>query len=128
MKEKSSPVFALGALLAALGVVLGAFGAHALEERLAAAGRTAVWETAVLYHLVHAVAIIALGAWAKAGQGGGLQAIAWIWVVGILLFSGSLYWLSLGGPGFVGPVTPLGGLAFIGGWLWFGVHLLRSGR
>ncbi|MCC5833886.1 MAG: DUF423 domain-containing protein [Opitutales bacterium] len=125
MKEKSSLVFALGAVLSAVGVVLGAFGAHALEERLAEAGRTAVWETAVLYHLVHAVAIVALGAWAKAGQTGCLQGVAWAWVAGIVLFSGSLYWLSLGGPAFVGPITPLGGLAFIAGWLYLAVLLLR---
>jgi uncharacterized membrane protein YgdD (TMEM256/DUF423 family) len=75
---------------------------------------TAIWQTAVLYHLLHAVALLAI-----AGVAGNLPLARWIglcWVVGVILFSGSLYWLALGGPKILGPVTPLGGLALIGGW------------
>jgi uncharacterized membrane protein YgdD (TMEM256/DUF423 family) len=97
------------------GVALGAFGAHALKETLALHSSATTWQTAVLYHLVHSVALLAAARWAIAGS----TAIVWIarlWVAGILFFSGSLYWLSLGGPKFLGPITPLGGLAFLLGW------------
>lgn len=128
MKTVQSNVFPLAALLAALAVVLGAFGAHALEDMLHASGRTAVWETAVLYHLVHAVAILALMGPAAAGCLPAAHRIAWLWVISIALFSGSLYALSLGGPAFVGPITPLGGLGFIAGWLWAALQLWSSMR
>ncbi len=104
------------AFLTALGVALGAFGAHALKETLLSHGTTETWKTAVLYHLLHGVA-----AWAclsgAARPSPLLVKSASAWLIGILLFSGSLYILALGGPRWVGPVTPLGGLAFIVGWL-----------
>ncbi len=102
-------------LLGFTGVGLGAFGAHALKETLAAAGTLPLWQTAVLYQLIHAVALLAVGAWPAVGN----QAhwIARSWTAGVLLFCGSLYGLALGGPKFLGPVTPLGGLALLAGWL-----------
>ncbi len=93
------------------GVGLGAFGAHGLETLLAERGMTKTWETAVLYQLVHTVAILAVGA-ARPGN----RAPVLCWALGIILFSGSLYLLALGGPGFLGPITPLGGLLLIAGW------------
>lgn len=105
----------IAGLLGFTAVALGAFGAHALAERLAASGHEDAWRTAVLYHLVHAVAIYVTAI--SAPQGRSFQLAAWFWAVGILLFSGSLYCLSLGGPSWLGPVTPLGGLAFLGGWV-----------
>jgi len=101
-------------ILGFTGVALGAFGAHALKETLVARGSVQTWQTAVLYHLVHAVALLAIASLA----GGPINArwIALCWSVGVVLFSGSLYWLSLGGPKLLGPVTPLGGLAFLAGW------------
>lgn len=110
-------------ILGFAGVALGAFGAHALKETLTARGSVATWQTAVLYHLIHAVALLALvGAAHSAGSGpaGGWTNAHWIgvcWSLGVVLFSGSLYWLALGGPKILGPVTPLGGLAFLAGWL-----------
>lgn len=98
-----------------LGVALGAFGAHGLKDALAAHGGTETWKTAVLYQLVHAVALLALAGWRDA-HGGPSGRVAWLWVAGTVLFSGSLYWLALGGPRFLGPVTPLGGVAFLAGW------------
>lgn len=101
------------------GIGLGAFGAHGLHERLIAGGMLSVWETAVLYHLVHTGAILAVALGATNQNAG---AIRWIqragfwWAAGILLFSGSLYALALGGPRWLGPITPVGGLAFIIGW------------
>lgn len=102
-------------LLGLTGVALGAFGAHALKEQLAASGHVETWRTAVFYQLLHAVALLALAGWRDAHGGADRRAAA-CWVAGVILFSGSLYWLSLGGPRFLGPVTPLGGIAFLAGW------------
>lgn len=104
-------------LLGATGVALGAFGAHALKEQLLARGMSATWETAVRYHQLHAVALLGWALWqrqdASARPGGW---VSWSWVAGVVLFSGSLYWLALGGPRWLGPITPLGGVALILGW------------
>jgi len=111
-------------LLGFSGVALGAFGAHALKETLLARGSIATWQTAVLYHLLHAVALLALAGWT--GTWPNARWIGLCWIVGVMLFSGSLYWLALGGPKFLGPITPLGGLALLSGWLlvaWHGFHL-----
>lgn len=102
-------------LLGFTGVTLGALGAHFLKERLTTGGTLAIWQTAVLYHLVHSVALLALPGWS--GIGAQVRWIARSWVAGIILFSGSLYWLALDGPKFLGPVTPIGGLALLAGWL-----------
>lgn len=101
-------------LLGFTGVALGAFGAHALKETLVAKGTSATWQTAVLYHLLHAVALLALAGWA--GNWPNARWIGLCWSLGVILFSGSLYWLALGGPKLLGPVTPLGGLALLAGW------------
>lgn len=107
--------FALGAVLAGLGVALGAFGAHALKARLAP-DMLAVWETGVRYQLVHALGLLAV-AWALARwPGGAVQVSGWLFVAGTLLFSGSLYALALSGVRGLGAVTPLGGAAWIVGW------------
>ncbi len=103
------------ALLGLSGVALGAFGAHALKPTLEAHGSIETWKTAVLYHLVHAVALLALAGWRDA-HGGPSGKVAALWTVGVVLFSGSLYWLALGGPMLLGPVTPLGGVAMLAGW------------
>jgi uncharacterized membrane protein YgdD (TMEM256/DUF423 family) len=116
MNSPGNRITAAAGVFGALGVALGAFGAHALKPTLESAGRTDVWETAVLYHLLHAVALLIVGNWREATGGLGAK-VAWCWSLGIVLFSGSLYWLSLGGPRFLGPITPLGGLAFIAGWI-----------
>ena len=112
----SSPwIVAAAGILGFLGVALGAFGAHALKATLEAHGSLDAWRTAVLYQLVHSVALLALAA----GRGtlpGPTGAAAVCWTAGIALFSGSLYWLALGGPRWLGPVTPLGGLCLLAGW------------
>ena len=104
----------VAALLGALAVVLGAFGAHALRAQLAEADR-AVFETAARYQLLHALAA-ALAA-DRASRAPGSEAAGWAFVVGTVLFSGSLYGLAFGAPRILGAVTPLGGLSFIVGWL-----------
>lgn len=106
----------LGSLLAGLGVALGAFGAHALRARVPAQ-RLETFETAVRYQVYHALALIAAGLAVQAGMGSPLAAAAaWLFLAGILLFSGSLYLLAFTGLRWLGAVTPLGGIAFIAGW------------
>ncbi len=108
--------------LGAVGVVLGAFGAHALKGRLEPS-QLEVWDTAVEYHLLHAVVLLALALHGSAtGREVTLPAAAF--AAGVALFSGSLYCLALGGPRWLGPITPLGGLCLILGW----VALLRLAR
>lgn len=118
------PWILVSALTGALGVVLGAFGAHSLRARLDPA-QLGTWQTAVQYHLLHALALLALALWSDAtGRPAGLAAA--LFLAGIVLFSGSLYILALGGPRWIGPVTPLGGLCLIGGWLALAAVALRS--
>jgi uncharacterized membrane protein YgdD (TMEM256/DUF423 family) len=103
------------AFAGASGIALGAFGAHALRARLEPA-QLATWNTAVLYHLIHALALLALALFARA-TGRSVMLPSSLFVGGIVLFSGSLYLLALTGWRFLGPLTPLGGAAFIAGWL-----------
>lgn len=105
-----------GALFAAAGVMLGAFGAHGLQTTLGARALE-VWDTAVLYQLIHAVALLIAGNLARTGPMGALRVSGIAFGLGIVLFSGSLYGLSLGGPAALGPLTPIGGVCFIIGWL-----------
>lgn len=109
--------FFLGSLLAGLSVALGAFGAHALRERLEA-GLLANFETGARYQMYHALALLVV-AWAITRWPNlNLPVIAgWCFVAGIVLFSGSLYVLSLTGQRWLGAVTPLGGVAFLAGWM-----------
>ncbi|HEY5741231.1 MAG TPA: DUF423 domain-containing protein [Terrimicrobiaceae bacterium] len=96
-------------VLGFLGVALGAFGAHQLSALLATNQTASVWQTAVLYHLVHAVAAL----WA-AGRN---SMVVWIWAAGIVVFSGSLYILALTNVRWLGAITPIGGLLFLAGWV-----------
>lgn len=108
--------FAIGSASAALAVALGAFAAHALKARLDAS-LLATFEVGVRYQIYHALALLAV-AWASARWPGPMvTASGWLFVAGSVLFSGSLYLLSLTGARWLGPVTPLGGAALIAGWL-----------
>lgn len=102
----------------AAGVILGAFGAHALETRLAV-DQLASWQTAVQYHLIHSAVLAALALLAARG-GRRIRLPACLFSLGIALFSGSIYLLVLTGQRWLGPVTPVGGLCLIAGWISLG--------
>ncbi|MEP7015855.1 MAG: DUF423 domain-containing protein [Verrucomicrobiota bacterium] len=106
-------LFRLAALLCFLAVALGAFGAHALRPTLESHGMLDVWSKAVLYHFVHAIALLALALFGARNRGGW-----WLLFAGILLFSGSLYLMALTNLHWLGAITPLGGLCFLAGWAW----------
>jgi len=108
--------FTVGSLSGFLGVGLGAFAAHALKTRLDA-DLLAVFEVGVRYQMYHALALLAV-AWAHSRWPGAIMtASGWLFVVGTVLFSGSLYALSLSGARWLGAITPFGGLALLAGWL-----------
>lgn len=108
--------FAIGALSGFLGVALGAFGAHALKSRLDP-DLLATFEIGVRYQMYHAFALMAVG-WAQTRWPGTiLAASGWLFIAGTVIFSGSLYLLSLSGLRWLGAVAPIGGLALLAGWL-----------
>jgi uncharacterized membrane protein YgdD (TMEM256/DUF423 family) len=113
------PLLAAG-ILGLTGVALGAIGAHALRAPLLERGMTVSWEAAARYHMIHAVALLGLAAWLRAaGPADRIGAMLWAaraWVLGVVLFSGSLYGLALGGPRWLGPITPFGGISLLVGW------------
>lgn len=115
-------VLALGAFLAAAGVLLGAFGAHALSGLPPQA--LGWWHTATQYLFVAAFGIMAVGLWRR-------ELSLWhgpavVLLAGAVLFSGSLYAMALGGPRWLGMITPVGGLSLVAGFLWLAMAVLRS--
>ena len=121
-----SLLLALGAVSGAISVMLGAFGAHALKARLSADALSA-FQTAVQYQMMHSLALIAVGLWLLRHPEDMLSRYAALaFCFGILFFSGSLYGLTLGGPRWLGPVTPIGGTLFIAGWLLFAVAAIKT--
>ena len=116
----------LGGLNAALVVLLGAFGAHALKARLSAE-MLAVYQTGVHYHLFHALGLIAVGLVAtQIPASAYLKWSGWLMLAGIILFSGSLYVLSVSGLRWLGMITPFGGVAFIAAWIVFVIAIAKS--
>lgn len=99
----------VAAVLGFLGVALGAFGAHGLKDILANFNTTTIWQTAVLYNLIHAVAAL----WAAERN----PLVVWLWAAGVVIFSGSLYILAVTNIKWLGAITPIGGLLFLAGWL-----------
>lgn len=115
----------LGSVSAFLGVAAGAFGAHALRSRIAP-DLLAVYETGARYQLVHALALLAVGLAAARWPSSGWTAPVWLFAVGTVLFSGSLYVLALTGTRWLGAITPLGGVCFLAGWALVLVASLRA--
>ena len=106
-------LFRIAASLCFLAVALGAFGAHALKATLQESGMLDVWNKAVLYHFLHAVALVVLALVAA-----GNRVAFFLLAIGILFFSGSLYALALTNIRWLGAITPIGGLCFLAGWAW----------
>lgn len=121
-----------GILFAALSVILGAFGAHALKQALEAANQQAVFETAVRYQMYHSFALIATGILSRFFLSKQLNLATWFFIIGILLFSGSLYAMVIlkiegqVGLGGLGILTPIGGVFFILGWLMLLLSVLKK--
>ncbi len=111
----------------AAAVILGAFGAHGLRDKLDAYSMS-VYEKAVFYHFIHALGIllVALLARTQAISANGQARVAWLLLIGIVIFSGSLYALAISGVRMLGAITPIGGLAFIAGWLVLAYEALRQ--
>jgi uncharacterized membrane protein YgdD (TMEM256/DUF423 family) len=120
-------ILALGATLAGLGVAAGAFGAHLLTERLTSK-ELDIWRTAASYQMYHALALIVVGRLLTRHASRLLRASCWLFISGILFFSGSLYLLAISGQTAFGSLTPIGGAAFLGGWGCLAVSVARSGR
>lgn len=116
----------IGSIMAGLAVMIGAFGAHALHGILTEHGRVETFETATQYHLYHALAILIVGLLLKNNAHKLLKLVSILFFAGILIFSGSLYILSVSNLTWLGAITPLGGLAFITGWVLLVVYFIRS--
>ena len=116
----------LASIFGALGVALGAFGAHALENRLSA-DLLSTYETGVRYHFYHVLALLGVVAvlvrWPTSNIA---VAAGWLFVIGIVIFSGTLYLLAFTGVRWLGAITPIGGVAFIAGWVCLALAALRS--
>ena len=117
--------FAIGAWLGALGVGLGAFGAHGLKTRVSA-DMIVVWETASKYQLLHALALLATGWACERWPGAYTNGAGWLFLAGVALFSGSLYALALTGVRSFGAITPIGGVCFIAGWTCLAMAAMRG--
>jgi uncharacterized membrane protein YgdD (TMEM256/DUF423 family) len=116
---------ATGAIAAGIGVALGAFGAHGLKSRVGP-DLLVIFETGVRYHMYHALALLAV-AWAASRMPSTwVTASGWLFVAGIAIFSGSLYVMTLTGARWLGAITPIGGLAFILGWVALAAGAFRS--
>ncbi|MFQ6676690.1 MAG: DUF423 domain-containing protein [Fidelibacterota bacterium] len=119
-------IIIIGALLAGLAVILGAFGAHALKARVSPED-LAIFETAVKYHMYHALGLILVGLLGFHYSPETIQLPAWMIMGGILIFSGSLYVLVLSGVRWLGAITPIGGISLIVSWLLLAFNIYRSG-
>lgn len=125
MNALASAWIGIAALSGFMAAALGAFGAHALRERLTPE-MLAIWKTANEYHFYHALALLLVGVLARQSPASGIGIPAACFVAGTLIFSGSLYVLSLTGMRWLGAITPIGGLLFLAGWAWLAWIALRS--
>jgi uncharacterized membrane protein YgdD (TMEM256/DUF423 family) len=125
MNTTAKLFLALGSLSGALAVIIGAFGAHGLKDKICEEMLT-VYKTGVEYHFYHTLVLLGIGLLALHCESKFLVASGWSMVAGILLFSGSLYALSTSGTKILGAITPIGGLFFIAGWILLAAAVLKS--
>lgn len=118
---------AVGSVFLAVAVGIGAFGAHGLKDRLSEYAML-VYEKAVFYHFIHALGLLIVGVLAKTGNLSlsGSNRIGWLFSIGIVVFSGSLYALAISGVRVLGAITPVGGIAFIAAWLMLAYEVARD--
>ena len=121
----SKTFFVLGALFSFLGVALGAFGAHALKQKLTL-DALQIFETGVRYQMYHAFGLFAAAWVIHTWNVGSAAASGWLFTAGIILFSGSLYAIALSGITWFGMITPLGGICFLLGWGLLGWNVWRA--
>lgn len=115
-----------GAMAGAIAVALGAFGAHAMKSKVSV-DLLGIFETGVRYHMYHTLALLAVAWAATRWPGPWVNAAGWLFVAGIVVFSGSLYVMTFTGARWLGAVTPIGGLCFIAGWIALAVSGWRGG-
>ncbi|MDX2190723.1 MAG: DUF423 domain-containing protein [Bacteroidota bacterium] len=116
----------VGASLGALSVMIGAFGAHSLKNMLTINNRIDTFETAARYHMYHAIAILVCGILLDLKKHNLFSISSWLFLCGIIIFSGSLYALSISGLRWLGAITPIGGICFITGWILLAVALYKT--
>ena len=116
---------AIGALNMAIAVALGAFGAHGLKT-LVSEQQLEWWHTATLYLFVHALGLLIVGLLIRLRYA--TQTTAWLLQIGIIIFAGSLYAMTLGAPRWFGAITPIGGVLMIAGWLWLSVSAFKTNK
>jgi uncharacterized membrane protein YgdD (TMEM256/DUF423 family) len=114
-----------GCILGFFGVVLGAFGAHALASKLSERALE-IYHTATQYQMVHALALLALGLWANQHPSAQAQIPGYSWVAGTMIFSGSLYALAITDIKILGAITPIGGVLFLVGWASFALQAMKN--
>ncbi|MDJ0881931.1 MAG: DUF423 domain-containing protein [Gammaproteobacteria bacterium] len=115
-----------GIILMMLGVMIGAFGAHSIQDQLSARFLQ-TWQTATEYHFYHALGLIGLGIYYReTGLDPWTKLCGWLLLIGIVLFSGSLYLLVLSGHSWLGMITPLGGISFIAAWLSWAISVIKN--
>ena len=113
------------AIFGFLSVVLGAFGAHALKNTIDDYGKS-IYEKAVLYQMFHTMALFAVGVMQHLNKETSFSIAGWGFFAGIILFSGSLYLLATTGMKWLGAITPIGGVAFLFGWFWLAVSIIKA--
>ncbi len=117
--------FISAAISGFLSVALGAFGAHSLKNILDEYGKS-IYEKAVLYQMFHTIALFAVGVLQHLAKESSFSLAGWGFFVGIILFSGSLYLLAITGTKWLGVITPVGGIAFLFGWFWLVVSIIKA--
>ena len=125
MNTTAKLFLSLGSISGALAVMIGAFGAHGLKNKLCEE-MLAIYKTGVEYHFYHTLALLAVGLFALHHKSALLTACGWSMTAGIIIFSGSLYALSISGVKVLGAITPIGGLCFIAGWVLLALAVIKT--